>query len=346
MRRLILILLLISFVTLPVSALEIVAPEVPESGKEFMPEQATMFSDGFIQLMKKAVSTMQPDLADAAKTGISLITICMLLSILQTFQDSVKSVSCVVGAAAISSMLLLNTNSLIRLGADTVKEISEYGKLLLPVLTTAMAANGGMTASAALYAGTALFNSFLSSLISKLFVPFVYLFLALAAACCAIKENMLIKMKAFLKWIIGWGLKIILIIFTSYISITGVVSGTTDAAALKATKLTISSFVPVVGSILSDASEAVLVSARMVKNAAGTYGILAILAVFLHPFIKISAHYLILKLTASVCSIFGPKSTSDLIEDFSIAMGLLLAMTGSSCLLLLIGTVCFMKGVA
>lgn len=346
MRRIILILLLFSVIILPVSALEIIAPEVPQSGKELMPENTDTFADGIDVLVNKAISSIQPDLADAARVSLSLIATCMLLSILSNFHENMKSLSCVLGAAAISSVLLLNTNSLIRLGANTVMEISEYGKLLLPVMTAAMAANGGMTASVALYAGTALFNSILSSLISRLFVPLIYLFLTLAAACCATQEDMLKRVKGFLKWMISWGLKMILIVFTSYISITGVVAGTTDAAALKATKLTISSVVPVVGSILSDASEAVLISAGMVKNAAGIYGILAILAVFLHPFIKIGAHYLVLKLTSSVCSIFGSKSTSALIEDFSAAMGLLLAMTGSSCLLLLIGTVCFMKGVA
>ena len=128
-------------------------------------------------------------------------------------------------------------------------------------------------------------------------------------------------------------------------SITGVVSGTTDAAALKAAKMTISSVVPVVGGILSDASESVLVSAGLMKNAAGIYGILAILAVFLEPFLRIGAHYLILKLTAALCGVFGSKQMTELIGDFSSAMGLLLAMTGATCLLLLISTVCFMKGV-
>ena len=81
------------------------------------------------------------------------------------------------------------------------------------------------------------------------------------------------------------------------------------------------------------------------KNAAGIYGILALLAILLRPFLKIGIHYLLLKATAAVCSVFGSKSTVGLIEDFSAAMGLLLAMTGSVCLLLLISTVCFMKGV-
>ena len=81
------------------------------------------------------------------------------------------------------------------------------------------------------------------------------------------------------------------------------------------------------------------------KNAAGIYGIFAVLALFLQPFLRIGVHYLILKATAAFCGIFGTKRLSELIGDFSCAMGLLLAMTGSSCLLILISTVCFMRGV-
>ena len=121
--------------------------------------------------------------------------------------------------------------------------------------------------------------------------------------------------------------------------------GTTDAAALKAAKVTISSVVPVVGSILSDASEAVLVSAGVMKSAAGVYGILAIMALFLEPFLRIGMHYLMMKATAALCAVFGSGGGAGLIEDFSTAMGLLLAMTSATCLLLLISTVCFLKGV-
>ena len=140
-----------------------------------------------------------------------------------------------------------------------------------------------------------------------------------------------------------WGLKITLYLFTGYIGLTGVISGSTDAAALKATKITISSMVPVVGGILADASEAVLVSAELMKNAAGIYGILAIIAIFIAPFFEIGMQYLILKATAAVTKVFGVKYLSDLIGDFSSTMGLLLAMTGAVCLMLLISTICFMR---
>ena len=102
---------------------------------------------------------------------------------------------------------------------------------------------------------------------------------------------------------------------------------------------------PVVGSILSDASEAVLLSAGIAGNAAGIYGIFAVLAIFLVPFLKIGVHYLVLKGTFVVCGIFSSRGMGTLLGDFSTAMGLLLAMTGSACLIQLISTVCFLKGV-
>lgn len=326
-------------------AVDIYAPEVPSDSEEYMADNTESFGEGLLQSMKKAVKALQPDLTEGIGVCSSVFAAVMIISILQCWSDNCKISIELAGSIAIASILLGNTNSMIHLGSETVHQMSDYGKLLYPVMATALAAQGGVTSSAALYTGTALFNTILSSLISKLLVPMVYLFLAFGIANGALEENLLKQMRDLVKNIMSWTLKTILMVFTTYMSITGVVSGTTDAAALKATKVTLSTLVPVVGGILSDASEAVLVSAATMKNAAGIYGILAVLAVFLAPFLKIGIHYLLLKVTAGISALFGPKRMTALIEDFSTAMGLLLAMTGSVCLLLLISTVCFMKGV-
>ena len=345
MSKILLVVILIFSLAIPASAAELTAPTVPQSGAEVMPEKTDSFGDGLLKLLENALGQLQPDLKEASRVSLGVVAAVMMVSLLQSFSGSVKTAAEFAGTTAIAAGLLLSANSLIRLAAETITEISEYGKLLLPVMTAAMAAQGGVSSSAALYTGTALFDAVLSSLISRLLVPMVYLFLALAVANSAMGEDLLKQMRDVAKGLISWCLKILLTVFTTYIAITGVVSGTTDAAALKATKVTISSVVPVVGGILSDASEAVLVSAGLMKNAAGIYGILAVLAVFLSPFLKIGVHYLILKLTAALCALFGAKRLTELIGDFSTAMGLLLAMTGSECLLLLISTVCFLKGV-
>ncbi len=343
MRKMIPLFLLAILLVTPVHAAELTAPPVPDSGAELMPDTES-FGEGLFQMLQKALTFLRPDLAEGARVCLGVMAAVLMVSMIQSASEQIKAVSGLAGSVTLSALLLLSANSMISLGVQTIVELSEYGKLLIPVMTAALAAQGGVSASAALYTGTALFDSVLSSLISRLLVPMVYLFLALACANSAVGEEALKKMRDLVKNAVSWCLKTLLTGFTTYMGITGVISGTTDAAALKAAKAAISTCVPVVGGILSNASETVLVGASLAKNAAGIYGIFAILAVSLVPFLRIWVHYLLLKLTAAVCGIFGTKEMTDLIGDFSTAMGLLLAMTGSVCLLLIISTVCFLKG--
>lgn len=346
MRKILIVILLLSVVAVPVKALEFTAPEVPESGREWMPEQTDSFAEGLWSILWEALERIQPELASGAKSCVSLIAVSLLISCVKLIPGAPEKVLDLAGILSVGIILLGPSGSMIRLAADTVEELSEYGKLLFPVLTAAMAAQGGTSASASIYAGTLAFDAVLSTLISGVIVPMIYLYLCLASVSAATGQEMIGKMKDFIKWLMTWCLKIILYAFTGYMGITGVVSGTADAAALKATKLAISGMVPVVGGILSETSEAILVGAGVMKSAVGIYGLLAVIAVWVGPFLKIGTQYILLKISFGICGIFPSKSGTALIKDFSGAMGLLLAMTGTVCLLLLISVVCFMKGVS
>lgn len=345
MRKLLFAIIIVSVMLLPARAMELTAPTVPDSAERYMPSEPQNLREGLLEVLKEALSQIRPDLKEASAVCMGILAAVMVASIVRTLPGKAEKTADLAGAVMISGLLLSSAGSLVNLGADTVVQISEYGKLLLPVLTAALAAQGGVTTSAALYTATAAFNTLLSGLIGKVLTPLIYLYLALAAANSAVGEDMLKKTRDSIKWLMTWSLKTILYIYTGYISITGVVSGPTDAATLKAAKLTISGMVPVVGGILSDASEAVLVSAGTVKNAVGLYGLFAVLALWMEPFLKIGTHYLMLRITGGICSIFGSKRSVELIQDFAGAMGLLLGMTGAVCLMLLISMICYMRGV-
>ena len=345
MKQILLTFLIVTVLVVPVSALDFTAPEAPDDVIDLMPVEKESFGEGLWKVVTAAIGTLQPKLAEAARTCFSVIAVVVITSVLRQFPGGSVQVVELVGCLAVSTILLSTTSSMIRLGSDTVDQLNDYGKLLLPVMSAAMAAQGAVTSSGALYAGTAIFNAILSESVSKLIVPMVYMYLVLSVAESAVNESMLTKIKDLIKGLLNWGLRIILYIFTGYMSITGVVSGTADAAAIKAAKLTISGMVPVVGGILSDASESVINGVGVMKNAAGIYGLMAILAIWISPFLQLGIQYLLLKLTAAVCAVFEVKQISTLIKAFSTAMGFLLAMTGSVCVLLLISIVCFLKGV-
>ena len=342
MRKLVIFVVLTLMLTAPVYAEEYTAPTPPP--EVTMPSQTTDLGSGIWEIFSSALETLRPELARGAGVCLGVIAIVLLASLTGGLPGKSETVIRLVCTLALGTVLLKQTGSMIRLGTETVGELSEYGKLLIPVLTAALAGQGGVTSSTALYAGTAVFDAVLSTLVGKVLVPVVYLFLAVAIANSATGKSLLKNLRDLLKWLCTWGLKTVLYIFTGYMGITGVISGTTDAAAVKAAKLTISGVVPVVGGILSDASETVILSAGVMKNAVGVYGLLAVAAMWITPFLTIGVQYLMLKLTAAICGVFGVKPASELIGDFSAAMGLVLGMTGAVCFFLLVSIVCFMKG--
>lgn len=344
MRKIIIFAIFLAFFVLPVSAMDYTAPAAPESAQKYMPPEQENFSQGLLFIIKKALSEVNPELISTSKVCLSVVITVLIMSVLQSLTELSLNTVRLTGAVIIGILLLESANSLIHLGSTTITELSNYGKLLLPVLTSAMAAHGGITSSAALYTGTVFFIALLTSIITKLIIPALYIYLCLCIANSAIDQEMLKKAKDFMKWGITWILKIVLYIFTGYISITGIISGAVDASSLKAAKLTISGVVPVVGGILSDATETILVSAGIMKNTAGVYGIFAILAVCVGPFLQTGIQYILLKISGAICNMFGCKPVVKLIEDFGTGMGFVLAATGSVCIMLLISLVCFLRG--
>lgn len=345
MRRLLMALVMLGLLLIPVAAEQWTAPTVPDDAQMYMPEDTQSFADGLWYIIKSAFSSLRPDLVEGARVCLNVICCVILTSMASHIGLKNETIAELTGVILIGVVLLQPSNVLIRTGVDTISQLSEYGKLLIPVMTAALAAQGGVSSSTALYAGTVFFNTILSNIITNVIVPLLYIFLCISVAYQVTQDDLLKSIHKFLKWAATWCLKTILYVFLGYISITGVVSGTTDAATLKAAKLAISGAVPVVGGILSDASEAVLVSASVMKNAAGIYGLFAVISICIGPFLQIAVPYLLFKFTGSISNSFAGKRCAGLIEDFSAAMGLVLAMVGTMCILLIISIVCFMKGI-
>lgn len=346
MRRLtcIFFFLLILFMLIqPTYAMEYTAPEAPEDVQKYIPEDTMSFGEGLWYVIKSAIAAIRPDFLEATEVCLSLVAISMLVSVVSQTAHTSDHIIRLITAVCIGLLMFRSTNSFMQLGTETIEEMSDYGKLLLPALTAASAANGTVSTSASLYTGCYIFVTILTTLITKCLVPLVYIYMALSIAGSAINTEVFVGLKKFIKWLSSWSLKTILLVYSGYMGITKVISGSVDAAAVKATKMTINGAVPVVGSALADASETILVSASLMRNTVGIYGLFAVIAICLGPFLKIAIQYLLLKLTAAICGIFVAKDTSNLLQDMISAMGFVLAMTGAVCLLLLISIVCFLR---
>ena len=329
-----------------VGAVEYELPAPPASVADLVPEEGESFSQGLWNVIKGCVAHFSPSLAQASGVCMRILAVALLCSFIGRFsgKDTHWAVR-LASVAAVGTVLLEPSAALMELGITTVRDLSEYGKLLLPVMTGALAAQGGGGTAAALYGMTAFFDSVISSGICSLMIPMLYLFLGLSVGFAATGEMLLGKLRQLLKWMMQWVLKLSLYLFTGFLTVTGVVSGNADAAAMKAAKITISGTVPVIGSILSDASEAVLVGAGVMRSTVGVYGLITLAALFLSPFVKLGAQYRLIKMTGGICSALLKCGSAELVQDFAAAMGIVLAATATQTVLLMISTVCLMKGV-
>lgn len=159
---------------------------------------------------------------------------------------------------------------------------------------------------------------------------------AAAAADTMAPDHGLKKIGAGISKAVTWALTATMVVFTGFLTLTGAATGAADAMTVQMTRSAIATAVPVVGSIISEATGTVLAGAGVLKNAVGIFGMLAVLAICLTPFLNMAVQYLLYKLTAFLASIVTQGALAELINALGTAFGLMLGMTGSCALLLLI----------
>ena len=249
------------------------------------------------------------------------------------------------GALAVTALSVSDMQTMIGLGRQTIEQMDGFAGLLLPVVAVLTAATGAATGAAVRQGATVLFSDLLIGAIDTLLVPIVYAYVAVCAAHAAVGNEGLKKLASVLKWVVTSLLTAVLLAFVGYLTASGAIAGSADAAAIKTAKMAISRAVPVVGGILADAAETVLVGAGVLRGTVGIVGMLGVLAICLIPFLQLAFHYLTYKLAAALIGAVSDKRLSDLLDSIGGAFGIVLGMTGACALMLLVSLASAVKAV-
>ncbi len=248
------------------------------------------------------------------------------------------------GVAVISAAAVSGTGSLISMASETMTETNAFSKALLPVLTSASAITGSAASAAAKYAASALFLDLLVTIGEKVILPLIYMYLAAAIASAAFGGS-LSSVVRLIAGVVKFLLTAIAIIFTLFLTISGLVASTADAAAVKITKTAISTLLPVVGGMVSDAAEAVASSVAVIKSAAGVFGVLAVCAMCAIPFLKLAVNCIIFRLASALAEPVSDGRLTGLIGSVSSACGMALGLAGTSAIMLLISVLSVTRAV-
>lgn len=343
MRKLILILGAVLLLSVSVNALDEqrVRDAIPEQAETLLEGRTDSFSDG----LRAILENVFPLLSEAVRAGLKTAGVMLAAIFLCALAggDGALDPARIAAAVCICAAGLAQMKDLAGSGTRALEQMQSFADVLLPAMSVSTAVSGGVTASTALYAGTSLFCDVLMRFVGTMLVPSVYGYLALNTARTLCGSDLLSRLAKLVKWCFQSGIKIILFVFTGYLTVTGLVSGSADATVVKAAKLTLSGVVPVVGSMISDASETVIVGAAAIRNTIGILGMLAVIAICIGPFLRTAIQYLILKLASAAGGAMSQKPLAELMDAVTEASGFLLSILACQALMLLISCLCYLK---
>ena len=325
MKKAILLLLLLWALTVPAWGTELprevrdALPAAAEDITEHMDDSAS-FSEGLSLLWERACGYLTDALRESISGGVLLLAAAVLCALTEECMDAAGGKVHFVpmaGALAVTLAAAGSVRTMMGLGQETVEELNTFSKALLPTLSAAVAASGGILSASVRQVATVFFVDLLLSLIRGL------LGRHLAGISTAIRKGTV------------WLLTGALALFTLYLTVSGAAAGSADTVTARLARGAVG-VLPVVGSILADAADAVLAGAGAVRNTVGVAGLLAVLAVCLLPLVRLGTQYLVYKAAAFLAGGLGAERLTGLIDALGGAFGLIFGMTGACGLLLLI----------
>lgn len=303
--------------------------------------------DGYLdKLLSYASDILASGLKGAVKNAAVILIVVLIGAAANVFVDGDVSQWTDMGCAlAIAGASAGSVTSFLKTGSETLMTLSDFSKALMPCLASAATASGAVTSGAAKYVASALFMDILITAANNIVIPLIAIYSITITASAAMQNAALDSAARLMKWLCSTALILLMLAFTAYLAITGIISGSADAVATRAAKTLISSALPVVGSIISDATGTFLAGAATIRNAIGVFGMLAVLAVCISPFITMGTNYLVYKATAALAGSISNSRISALISGFSSALGMILSLVGGGALMLMVSAISCMKAV-
>ena len=327
---------------------------VPGSAEELVfssrIEDYTNAEKAFSELLNRIAYKKGGIISEALKSTAMLVAAAVLTGFASSlFEESsaeaLKAYIPLAGILTVAVISLKDTGAFIGLGRNTIYDMEIFSKALLPTLSAAAAAGGAVTSAAAKCAAVMLFIDIIITIAKNVLLPLIYLYIAACIGKAAFGGNALSAAEKLIKWLTLSILTALMLAFVIFLTVSGTLAATADAAAVKVAKTTISTALPVVGGIISDAAGTVLTGAQMIRNAFGLFGITIITATCLIPFLRLGIHYLCYKAASAVSAIASEPRTSELINGISGVYSMLVGMVGAFSVMIYISILSLLKAV-
>ena len=282
------------------------------------------------------IASMAQDSADSPLRGLISVTAMLLLcSMLTAYRGALNADT----GSALELVLSLCLSAAVALPASAVitsigEVIANSSRLMLayvPVMALLLTASGSLSGSAAYYAAVLGAGEGVAQLSSGVILPLLRMLLGMSIAAGASNGADLGGFIASVSKAARWITAFMMAIFTAVLGLKQVVAGSLDSVTGKAARFALSSFVPVVGSALSEALRTMQSSLGVLKSGIGVFVILALAVTFLPLVLQMLLWQLTLWLGRAMAQSLnlsrGAGLLNGLADVFSVMLAVLLSIS-------------------
>lgn len=290
----------------------------------------TLSEISFNSIVTEILNLAGDNISYPLKGLISITALLLLSSILSAYKSSLNSdistvlnittTLCITCAVAVPAISVINNI------ADVISISSNLMIAYIPIMVVIMAASGHAVSGASYYSMMLAAGEGVGQLSSKVILPMLNMFLGLSITSSVSPD---INLSGFInmfskaiKWILGFGMTI----FTAVLALKQLITSSLDDVSTRAVRFTLNSFIPIVGSALSDAYKTVLGSVGLLKSGVGVFVILAVAVVFLPVILQSIMWIFTLWIGKSTAEVLGLSQPAKFLESISIVFSTMLAI--------------------
>lgn len=261
----------------------------------------------------------------------TVIAVSILGGMIQNLKPNLsgKSIGSVIHFVTYGVVIILIFTIVMRMvsiSANTINSIKTQMDAVFPILLTMLTAVGGTVSVSVYQPAMALLSSLIISIFTMVLMPLFLISTVLSLVSNLSNNVKLDKFIGFLNSLFKWIVGIVFTIFIGFSAIQGITAGSIDGLSIKTAKFAIKSYVPIVGSYISDGFYIVLASSSLIKNAVGAAGLLLLVGTILSPIIELIIFMLALKLMAGIIEPLGDGKIASFVNTLSKNMTLLISM--------------------
>lgn len=273
------------------------------------------------------------ELRAALGTMIALLAPMLILAVLQSVGGRAASAAALVGSLAVAAQLVAVYERIVPVARGALDAMAALTDRLHPLLAALLAATGKGAGSALFTPTAAMAGGLISGVIARWSTALVGCAAALTIAGHLSERMRMDGLTSLAKRCVTWGLGALLTLFTAILSVQGLLAGSYDGASIQTARFAASSLVPVVGGEVADSLDAIVTSAKLVKNALGVTGVLILAAGCLVPVVKIAMQVIAVRLAAALAEPLASGPAQKMVDKFAGVLSLLLASVIAGALL-------------